>query len=582
MLMNDDLQLKNKDELIHLIEVTQVKLATREAKLVSQQDQLPHQEKKLITKENQQTLLEEQLLEKESQLNAQLSEKENQATLLQDKATLLQDKVTSLQHTVSLLEEYIRHLNDCRYGKSSEKYVASDLQGRLFNEAELPTNQAEIEAAEEEITIPVNGRKKSGRKGLPKNLPRERIEYDLTDEEKICDCGCQLVCIGEEITEQLDIVPAQIKVLQHVCKKYACQTGCKDNIKTAKKPKQPIPKSVAAPGLLAQVLTSKFQYHLPLYRQEQMLKAIGAEISRNTLSLWVIRCSQLLQPLVNLLQDEILSYDVSYADESTLQVLKEDNKTAESKSYMWVFGGGSPGRFSYLYQYHPSRQHQIAIDFFTDYQGYLHCDGYGAYDAVSKLNKQVIQSGCWYHARRKFTDAAKVSKKVGMADWFIKQIQRLAKVEKVITTEKQSPEQAKATREKHVPAIMNKIKEKLFELQDKAPPQSLLAKAIYYMQSQWPKLQTYLKDGRLEISNNRMERAMKPFAVGRKNWLFANSVDGAHAAANIFSLIETCKAHEVDPYDWLRDTLTKIPACETLEQYEALMPWQFKKSYNGQ
>ncbi|MBU2524191.1 IS66 family transposase [Patescibacteria group bacterium] len=501
-----------------------------------------------------------------------------QLVLQQKKLTDQENKIISFQQTVAQLQEYIQLLKHTRFSKSSEKYIDQNLQGCLFDEAELPVNQAEIEAAEEEITIPAHQRKKAGRKGLAEDLPREKIVYDLSDDEKICTCGCELTPIGEEITEQLDIIPAKIKVIQHVCKKYACQ-GCKGTIKTAKKPKQPISKSVAAPGLLANVLTAKFQFHLPLYRQEQMLKALGADLTRNTLSLWVIKCSELLQPLVNLLQDEIYAYDIAYADESTLQVLKEKNKKAESTSYMWAFGGGPPERFSYVYQYHPNRKHQVAIDFFNDYQGYLHCDGYQAYDALSSINQEVIQVGCWYHARRKFMDAAKVSKKSGMADWFIKQIQRLSKIEKVIIEEKYHSEHAKRYRQAEALKIIDKIKIKLDELQGKTPPQGLLGKAIYYMQSQWPKLLTYLEDGRLEISNNKMERAMKPFAVGRKNWLFANSVDGAHAAANIFSLIETCKAHKVDPYDWLRDTLTKIPSCEKLEDYEALMPWHFNKNH---
>lgn len=542
MLMNDDLKLKNKDELIRLVAFMQKKLGTQEETLVTQGEKLSVLTKTIATQGN---------------------------------------KIISFQQTVAQLQEYIQLLKHHRFSHSSEKYIDANPQGRLFDEAELPENLAEIEAAEEEITVPEYQRKKAGRKGLAKDLPREQIIYDLSDEEKICSCGCELTPIGDETTEQLDIVPAKITVIQHVCKKYACKQ-CEETIKTAKKPKQPIPKSVAAPGLLAQVLTSKFQYHLPLYRQEQMLKALGAELSRNTLSLWVIRCAELLQPLVNLMQDEILNYDVSYADESTLQVLKENNKSAESKSYMWVFGGGPPDRFSYVYQYHPNRKHSIAIDFFNEYQGYCHCDGYGAYDAVSVINKQFKQAGCWYHARRKFTDAAKVSKKAGMADWFIKQIQRLAKIEKFITTEKLDAAQTKTYRLEHAPAVIDKIKQKLEALHDKTAPQCLLGKAIHYMQNQWPKLQTYLEDGRLEISNNRMERAMKPFAVGRKNWLFANSVAGAHAAANIFSLIETCKAHKINPYDWLRDTLTKIPACEALEDYEALMPWEYKKNHSNQ
>ena len=486
-----------------------------------------------------------------------------------------QKKVAALEKTIEALSEQIKLLKHNRFGASSEKQ-ADVPQDYFFDEAEMPANQSDIEADEEEITIPAHTRKKRGKKRLSADLPRKEIIYDLPEEEKQCACGRKLTCIGSEITEQLDIIPAKAYVIQHVCKKYACQ-HCKDTIKTAKKQKQPIPKGIAAPGLLANVLTSKFQFHLPLYRQEQQLKAIGADIPRNTLSLWVIKCSVLLQPLVNLLQDEILSYDLAYADESTLQVLKEKGKAIQSKSYIWVFAGGAPGKFSYLYQYHPNRKHHIAVDFFQGFNGYLHCDGYQAYDNLSAINKGVKQVACWYHARRKFFEAAKVSKKAGMADWFLKQIQRLAKLEKAIAAHALQPEEIYTYRKERAPLILDKIKVKLDEFQNKVPPQGLLGKAIHYTLNQWPKLQTYLEDGRLEISNNRMERAIKPFAVGRKNWLFSNSVAGAHAAANIFSLIETCKAHQVDPYTWLRETLTRIPTCETVEQFEALMPFNFKK-----
>ena len=534
MLDTNDLQLKSRDELIRLV-----------------------------------TLSQEKLTKKEDAITANKTE-----------ITIHKSKITSLEMLVNVLTDQVKLLKHSKFGRSSEKYMDDNPQGRLFDEAVLPSNQEAIEADEEEITIPEHKRKKHGKKhgkkSLDKNLPREVIVHDLSDTDKICGCGKELTCIGDETTEQLDIIPAKIYVIQHVCKKYSCK-HCKETIKTAKKPKQPIPRSIAAPGLLANVLTSKFQFHLPLYRQEKMIQAIGAEIPRNTLSLWVIKCSKLLQPLVNLLQDEILDYDIAYADESTLQVLKEPNKTAQSKSYLWAFGGGPPDRFCYLYQYHSSRKHQIAKDFFHDFKGYLHCDGYYAYDNLAKDNPDVKQAGCWYHMRRKFTDASKVSKKAGMADWFLKQIQRLAKIEKYIKHHKFAPNQTKAYRDEHAPSIIDKIKAKLDELQDQTPEQGLLGKAIHYALRQWPKLQRYLEDGRLDISNNRMERSIKPFAVGRKNWLFANSVDGAHAAANIFSLIETCKAHNVNPYDWLRETLTKVPVCETLEQLEALMPFHFRK-----
>ena len=488
-----------------------------------------------------------------------------------------QQEVDTKQQHIDYLYEKIRLLKLGKFCARSERYIDNDPQGRLFDEAELPENTSEIEVAEAEITIPAHQRKKRGRKPLPKDLPRVEVIHDLSDEEKSCPCGCTLSPIGDERTEQLDIIPAKMQVIVHVHKKYACKV-CEETIKTAKKPKQPIPKSIATPGLLAHVLTQKYQFHLPLYRQEQMLRCIGVDISRATLSHWVIKCSELLQPLVNLLEDEVQSYDVAYADESTVQVLQEPDKPAQSKSYMWCFGGGPPDRFSLIYHYHATREYQKAMDFFADYKGYLHCDGYQAYDALSKTNGNVIQAGCWYHVRRKFVEASKVSKKAGLANHFIEQIQKLSKVEKVILNGKLNADEAKAYREEKAKPIINKIKLGLDNKAASVSSQSLLGKAIHYALNQWHKLLTYLDDGRLEISNNRLERAIKPFACGRKNWLFANSVEGAKAAAIIYSLIETCKAHDVDPHTWLRSTLEKIPSAETIDQFEALLPFYFKKN----
>ena len=499
-----------------------------------------------------------------------------QETLLKNQKQL-QNKdilIACLNDTIALMKHE-------KFASRSEKYIDNSLQGRLFNEAESSEKTADIEEAEQEILIPSHTRKKTGRKPLPRDLPREQITHDLPEHEKTCGCGCELSHIGDERTEQLDIIPAKIKVIEHIQLKYACKS-CKETIKLAEKTKQPIPKSFATAGLLAYVLTQKFQFHLPLYRQEQMFKAIGVDLLRGTLSNWVIQCGKLLQPLVNFMEDEVLGYDIAYADESTVQVLKEENKTAQSKSYMWCYGGGPPGRFCYIYHYHPSREYKIPKLFFADYKGFLHCDGYQAYDALVKENADVTLVGCWYHARRKFADAAKVSKNPGISAWFIKQVARLAKIEKNIKDEKQNAEQVHPYRLENAKPIIDKIKLKLDEHQNKTSTSSLLGKAIHYMLNQWPKLQNYFEDGRLEISNNRMERAIKPFATGRKNWLFANSVEGAKAAANIFSLIETCKAHQINPYDWLRAILQKIPYCETVEQYEALLPFNFIKQVDNQ
>jgi len=488
-----------------------------------------------------------------------------------------QQQIKSKDVLIDCLYERVRLLICKRFCSSTERFVDSNLQGRLFDEAELPDNIEEIETAEKAIAVPEHTRKKRGRKPLPKELHRVEVIHDLSDADKNCSCGSILTHIGSERTEQLDIIPAKVQVLVHVHQKYACKT-CEETIKTAKKPKQPIPNSIATPGLLAYVLSQKYQFHLPLYRQEQMLRSIGVDVPRATLSHWVIKCSELLQPLVSLLEDEVMNYDIAYADETTVQVLREPNKVAQSKSYMWAFGGGPPDRFSYVYHYHPSREHQKAIDFFANYVGYLHCDGYQAYDNLASKDNRIIQVGCWYHVRRKFIEAAKASKKAGLAKHFVGQIKKLSNIEKVITDGRMDANVARDYRKSHALPVIHKIEKALIEHHDKVSAQSLLGKAIHYALNQWPKLMTYLSDGRLEISNNRMERAIKPFATGRKNWLFANSVNGANAAAVIYSLVETCKAHDVDPYRWLRHTLATLPNVDTPQQIEALLPFFFKKN----
>jgi transposase len=507
-----------------------------------------------------------------SQENCLLKEK------LQEKNTAIQTKT---QH-ISQLQEYIVLLKQGRFGSSSERFVDTLLQGCLFNEAELEVTQAkqttEEEANDKVTVVASHSRKKQTgtRKPLPEFLPRKQVIHDLNEADKQCACGCTLQAIGEVKTEQLEIIPAQLFVIEHIQKKYACK-GCEQTVKTAKKPKQPIPKSMAGPGLLAHILSEKFEFHLPLYRQEQRLQRIGIDIPRTTLSQWVIKCAKLLQPLANLLEDEILNHDVAYADETTIQVLKEPNKKAQSKSYLWLYSGGPPERFVHVCHYHPGRQHSHAIEFFDGVKGYLHCDGYQAYDRLSEINPNIKQVGCWFHVRRKFVEAAKVGKKARHAQWFVKQIQVLAMIERRCTDQQLTSEKRQQAREEQAKPVIEAIKSKLLELKPITPATGRLGLAINYALSQWSKLETYLGDGRLEMSNNRSERAIKSFAVGRKNWLFATSVDGAKSSAVIFSLIETCKAHQINPARWLHYALAKLPACDTVESFEALLPFNCKQ-----
>lgn len=485
-----------------------------------------------------------------------------------------QSKVIEKQsREINYLSEMIRLYQQRQFGKKSEKSSPDQLS--LFDEAELPKKMDIIENAEEEIKVAADTRKPSGRKPLPENLPREQRIYDLADSEKICSCGHELRHIKDETSEQLEIIPAKIYVVQHVRKKYACK-HCEETIKTAPMPAQPIPRSIAGPGLLSHVIVSKFQDHLPLFRQEQMLRRIGVDIPRATLCLWIIRAHELLQPLIAVIKKTIQEYDIAYSDETTLQVLKEPNKLVHSTKYMWLFAGGPPERFCYYYHYHHSRTHDVLFNFFEHYQGTIHCDGFPGYDALADKSKKIQLSGCMYHVRRKFVEITKMTQaKEGVAHTVVNIIATLSHIEQEIKDD--SDENKKIARQEKAKPILDELYAYLIEMQPKTYPKSPLGKAIFYALNQWPKLLTYLEDGRLENNNNRSERAIKPFVIGRKGWLFSDSVSGAHAAATLFSLVETCKHHNVEPYDWFRYVLQQLPLCHSEKEMEALLPFNINK-----
>lgn len=455
----------------------------------------------------------------------------------------------------------------------------------MFDEPAASADEiAEIESAEIAIqtqTLEVEGyqRKKStgGRKPLPAHLPREEILHALPDDQKQFCCGCTLTKIGDVRSEQLDFIPAQMKVLVHVREKWACKQ-CEDTIKTADLPSQPIPKSIASPGLLAHVLVCKYEDHLPLYRQENILQRIGIDIARSTLSHWVIRCGTLLQPLVERMHQMILNYDIAYADETPIQVLKEEGRAAESKSQMWYFAGAAPDKRCIVYEYHPTRSGLVARDFFKNYRGYLHCDGYSGYEALF-APKTITHVACWAHARRKFAEIIKSNKK--NPPGFAVQVINLLK--KVYHLEKQFKEQALLAeaiyqrRQAEAKPILLDLKKRLEASYPKTPPGGMLAKAINYLLNQWDDLMNYLQDGRLEIDNNASEQGIKTFATGRRNWLFCDQPEGAHASSVIYSLIQTCKIHGIEPYAYFTHVLKNIPHATTAEALAALLPFNYLK-----
>lgn len=489
------------------------------------------------------------------------------AQLYADHAVLSQ-RNAQLEARVLLLQEQLNIALAKRYAASSEK-VSLD-QIRLFDEAEVETRAAaSVEAAS--ITVPAHTRKKTGRRPLPEQLPRVEVIHELPEAERVCPHdGAPLMVISEVISEQLDIIPAQIRVLRHIRKTYACTCG--QCIKTAPLPAQPIPKSLASPGLLAHVVVSKYQDALPLYRQEQILQRIGVDLPRATLANWMIQAGQLIQPLINLLRDRLLAYDILQMDETTVQVLKEPGKAAPSKSYLWLQRGGPPEQPILLYDYDPGRGAGVPKRLLEGFAGTLQTDGYAGYNAAVSMHR-LTHIGCFAHARRKFDEAVKAQgkhKRRGLAHRGLAMIQKLYGVEKAVRTA--VPAERHTYRLKHAQPILDELRAWLDESLPQVPPQSATGKALNYLHNEWHKLLGYRNDGRLEIDNNRAENAIRPFVVGRKNWLFSDSVHGVKASANLYSLIETAKANGLEPYAYLRRVFTELPQADSVEDLEALLP----------
>ena len=466
------------------------------------------------------------------------------------------------------LEEYIRSLKHKQFGSSSEK---SDAQTELFNEAEQDSEAEEVDTTED-IEVPAHKRKKKKRVSIPKNYPRQEIIHDLSDEEKVCPHdGAALKAIGEDTHEQLDIVPVKIHVIRHVHKKYACPC-CKQYIVTAKKPKQPIEKSIAAPGLLAYISVNKYCDGLPLYRQVEVLKRSGIELDRTSMANWMIKCGDLVQALINRIQDTLLEQPFLHMDETPVQVLKEEDKAAQSKSYMWVMsskGGSSP---AVLFNYSPSRSGEVPKTLLGDFSGALMVDGYEGYQSVCNENS-IIRLGCWAHARRKFVEAQRNQPKgkSGKADMALSFIQKLYAVEK--TARESSIEERYRLRQEKSQPLLDKLKKWLDKTLLNTPPKSSLGKALSYLSNQWPRLIRYVDNGLWPIDNNAAENSIRPFVIGRKNWLFSASVDGAKASANLYSLIETAKANNLNVYDYLKHVFTMLPQAKSLEDIDKLLPW---------
>ena len=496
---------------------------------------------------------------------------------LPDDTSELKEIIGSFQEKVNTLEERIRLLQNELFGRKTEKRKTPEtdqLQLCLFDEPEiLKPEKADT------ITVPAHTRKKRGRKPLPKDLPRVDVIHDIDESEKVCACGCRLSRIGQEESEKLDIIPAKMQVIRHIRYKYACKNceGVEDNgptVKTASLPIQFIPKGIATPGLVAHILVSKYEDALPFYRQEKIFDRLGVEIPRSSMCGWAIKAAEQCQPVLELLHQQLLSGPLVNIDETPVQVLKEPGRSNTSKSYMWVFKGGPPDKPVLIYQYHPTRSGRVPNEFLKNYQGYIQTDGYNGYDALGRRSG-INHVGCWAHARRKFMEVVKAGSgkgKKGHAETAIDYIRKLYAIEKKGREKTLTQEQLVELRKEKSKPILKEFENWLNALSGQTPPRGLLGKAVKYTLKNWPLLVRYLEQGYITPDNNAAENAIRPFVVGRKNWLFSGHPNGASASSGIYSLIETAKANGLKPYDYMRYLFDNIPFAKTESDYEKLVP----------
>lgn len=496
---------------------------------------------------------------------------------LKEEIVLLQEEKAKLELKLKWFEEQFRLQQQKLFGRSSEKMPMPE-QMNLFNEAESEAKPDAPEPTIEEITY--KRRKTKGhREEIFKDLPVETIEYHLSEDEQICNCGKSMHIMSKQVRKELKIVPAQVNVVEHVQMVYGCRNcennGIETTIKTASMPKPALPGGMASASAVAHIMTEKFVKGVPFYRQEQEWKRMGIEISRQDMANWIIKSSERwLKILYERMREHLLKRDIIHADETTLQVLKELGRSASSTSYMWLYRTGREGPPIILYEYQTTRASKHPERFLKDFRGYLHTDGYDGYIAMPG----IINVGCLAHARRYFVDAIKAvpPKKDNIptvTEEGLAFCNELFKVERLLHDV--TCEERYEGRKKYSKPILDKFKEWIKYYSTRVAPKTALGKAVNYCKNQWNKLEAFMLDGRLEIDNNRSERAIKPFVIGRKNWLFSNTPKGAAASATSYSIIETAKENGLNPFSYIVYLLEQLPNMdiEDKDLIDALLPW---------
>ncbi len=487
----------------------------------------------------------------------------------------LQEKNVQLEEQNAYLREEVNLLKLKLYGQSSEKTKPDkDLK---FNEAEESAS-VEPESAHSETSKTKAKEKSEGRKtSINSAIPREDKKFELVGDQLECCTGKgKFLKIGEKIRERLDIVPATLVVNRYIEMTYKC--NCCGKIVTKKAPKQIIQKGDVDTGLLATLIVGKYEDHIPLYRHEEIFCRLGVDIARNTTARWVIQAADAFRPLINIMKDDMQKSDYVQCDETTVQVLQEKNRKAESKSFMWVVRNMNEMRPMVLFNYEQSRSGKTAMNILEGIKGAIQTDGYAGYNGLEK--EDVVHLACWAHARRKFDEAVKAALKANkkkkqspdkktLGEIGRQIINILYRIDRLAT-------KLPIDRVVRMSRILVKFKLWLDETKKMVPPKALTGKAVNYTLGIWDKLCVTAMNSKYHLDNNLCENAIRPFALGRRNWLFSCTENGAEASAIIYSLIQSAKMNGHNPYDYIHHLIEEIPKANALEHFEKLLPYNWK------
>ena len=516
----------------------------------------------------------------------QFEEYKKKVTALENKNQQLENENRQLENERQQLEEKLKLALYRQFGKHVERFTGQG-QPLLFESEEKAAPEL-TEKMPETTTVKEHTRVKRGRNPLDENLPRKHTYLDIDEEDKLCACGDNLVCIGEEVSERLHIEPQKIWVEVIHKKKYACKTcegsGDEDKkaVRMAKTPGNIMPGSIATPGLLSFIFTQKYCDYMPFYRQQAAFERIGVHISRQNMDNWQKGVCEKLLPLLSLMKEHLKTGEVINMDETTMKVMDEPGKENKQLSYMWLARGGPPGKIVVWYEYHDSRASKHIVEILLGYSGYLQTDGYDAYEkALKELTGKIIHVGCFAHARRYFFEAMKISQTPGGAADALAQIKGLYTVEEKLreklSQKKLSGDEFLQERREKCEPLLTAFHGWLEGQQGKVLDSSKLGEAIKYTLGQWPLLVHYLDHIELTPDNNAAERGIRPFVMGRKNWNISGSPVGAKSSCQLYTLIETAKANKLNPYQYLKIIFEQAAEMSPFDDWSKPLPWNLNQ-----